>query len=46
VARQADFDAATGRWNVTYTVPAGEGTVIDYEVRPKAAALPGVRGKQ
>ena len=42
VARQADFDIATGRWSVTYTVPAGEGTVIDYEVRPRTAALPGV----
>jgi len=42
VARQADFDAATGRWSVTYTVPTSEGTVIDYEVRPGTATLPGV----
>lgn len=40
VARQADYDAATGQWSVTYTVPAGEGAVAEYEVRPGTAALP------
>ncbi|MBL9213204.1 MAG: hypothetical protein JNL92_22265 [Opitutaceae bacterium] len=46
VARQADFDPATGQWSVTYTVPAAAETVTDYEVRPGTAALAGVREKQ
>jgi len=43
VARQADYDAATGQWSVTYTVPSAAETVIDYDVRPGTAALPGTR---
>jgi hypothetical protein len=43
VSRQADYDEVTGRWSLTYTLPAVADGAVTYEVRParrEPAAVP------